>query len=303
MKNEFIHYIYYSYEVNGRGYIGSRSCKCHPQDDDYYGSYKDKSFKPTKKLILAVCETKEQRYELEYLFQKLYNVVENPHFANRAFQTTTGFSRLGLANSPESRRKMSESRRNKPSGMKGKRHSEETKNKIAKSLKGKPCPSRAVEWTEERRAAHSKALTGKKGFKHSEKTKELLREKNSRKLFLKSLETGEVKEFSSQVQASKFLNVGQQVVSNLYRKKSKKIGAWALCDEAGCTILNEFDNKKNYKKVRLVQISTSEVIEFQSVKEAASSLGVWPSTISKIMRGRTLVGYRAALEKDSTSSE
>lgn len=303
MKNEFVHYIYYSYEENGRGYIGSRSCKCPPQEDDYFGSYKDKAFKPTKKIILAICDTKEQRYELEYFFQKLHNVVENPHFANRAFQTATGFSRLGLPNSEESRQKMSESRKNKPSGMKGKRHSQETKRKIANSLKGKPCPTRAVKWTDERRAAHSKALIGKKGCKHSEETKQLLREKNSIRLFLKNLKTEEVKEFSSQVQAAKFLKVRQGVVSNLYRRKSKKIGDWVLCDEEGCTFLSEFDGKRKCKKIRLVHVGTSAVFEFRSAKEAAHELGVCASTIYKITRGRTLVGYRVASEKDPTDSD
>jgi hypothetical protein len=41
------HYVYYSYEEYGRGYIGSRTCKCLPEKDvKYFGSYKDKKFKP-----------------------------------------------------------------------------------------------------------------------------------------------------------------------------------------------------------------------------------------------------------------
>lgn len=50
MKKYF--YVYYSYEEFGRGYIGKRECKCLPEEDiKYFGSYKDKSFRPTKKII------------------------------------------------------------------------------------------------------------------------------------------------------------------------------------------------------------------------------------------------------------
>jgi hypothetical protein len=36
------HYVYYSYEEYGRGYIGSRSCSCLPQEDrNYFGSFTD----------------------------------------------------------------------------------------------------------------------------------------------------------------------------------------------------------------------------------------------------------------------
>ena len=47
------HYTYYSYEEWGRGYFGSRSCDCLPEEDiNYFGSFKDKNFKPTQKIIL-----------------------------------------------------------------------------------------------------------------------------------------------------------------------------------------------------------------------------------------------------------
>lgn len=46
------HYVYYSFEEWGRGYIGVRSCECLPEEDTlYFGSYKDKSFNPSNKVI------------------------------------------------------------------------------------------------------------------------------------------------------------------------------------------------------------------------------------------------------------
>jgi general stress protein YciG len=87
------YYTYYSYEEYGRGYIGSRGCKCFPQEDvRYFGSFKDKSFKPTQKIILRDdYVTREEAYADEIILQKYYNVVENSHFANRSYQTSTKF--------------------------------------------------------------------------------------------------------------------------------------------------------------------------------------------------------------------
>lgn len=87
------YYTYYSYEEWGRGYIGARTCKCLPEEDiKYFGSSKDKTFKPTQKIILrSDYSTKEEAYADEIILQKYYKVVENPHFANRAYQTSPKF--------------------------------------------------------------------------------------------------------------------------------------------------------------------------------------------------------------------
>ena len=86
------HYVYYSYEDYGRGYLGSRSCKCEPEKDTrYFGSFTDKSFKPTQKIILATYETREEALRAEISLHEFYQVHKNPHFANRAKQTSVGF--------------------------------------------------------------------------------------------------------------------------------------------------------------------------------------------------------------------
>jgi hypothetical protein len=87
------YYTYYSYEEWGRGYFGSRGCKCLPEEDiNYLGSPKDKIFKPTQKIILKDdYATREEAYADEIILHQYYKVVENPHFANRAYQTSTKF--------------------------------------------------------------------------------------------------------------------------------------------------------------------------------------------------------------------
>ena len=133
------HYVYYSYEEYGRGYIGSRSCKCLPEEDiKYFGSFKDKSFKPSLKIILK-CDyaTREEAYADEIILQEYYKVVESSHFANRAYQTSTGFSQKGVV-AHNKGKKMSEEQKKKLSdSCKGRKVSKEVKEKISKAVKGR----------------------------------------------------------------------------------------------------------------------------------------------------------------------
>ena len=87
------YYTYYSYEKWGRGYIGSRGCKCLPEEDvKYFGSFSDKNFNPTYKIILKDdYTTREEAYADEIILHDYYDVANNPHFANRANATSTKF--------------------------------------------------------------------------------------------------------------------------------------------------------------------------------------------------------------------
>ena len=87
------YYTYYSYEEWGRGYFGSRKCYCLPEEDvRYFGSSRDKTFRPTQKIILRDdYATREEAYVDEIILQQYYKVAENPHFANRVYQTSINF--------------------------------------------------------------------------------------------------------------------------------------------------------------------------------------------------------------------
>ena len=68
-------YVYYSYEEFGRGYIGKRECKCLPKEDvKYFGTYRDRTFKPTQKIILEIFASREEVMDAEI---KLHNFYEN----------------------------------------------------------------------------------------------------------------------------------------------------------------------------------------------------------------------------------
>lgn len=203
------HYVYYSYEEYDRGYIGSRTCKCLPKEDiNYFGSSKDNTFKPTQKIILkSDYATREEAYDDEIILQEYYKVVENPHFANRAYQTSTSFSIYGTTLSEEHKRKISKARKGKSYPKrkgksyykgKGKNHynygktlSEETKKKISKATKGKKLTAdhkkkisesnkgKSKTITEKLKQSvinRAKARTGIPGHKHSEETKRKISE-------------------------------------------------------------------------------------------------------------------------------
>lgn len=193
------HYVYYSYESWGRGYIGSRSCKVKPEEDiNYFGSFYDKTFKPDLKIIIAVFESRRQALEAEITLHDFYCVDKNDHFANKARQRSSGFIATGPRSqkfkdgvskrlkgrkmTPEHIRKVSEARSKK---LKGRKLSVEHKQKISAALKGK-----------------------KKGVKFGKRIR-----RDSRKIVLKDTRTGAILEFFSISRASEFTKIKR---SNIY---------------------------------------------------------------------------------------
>jgi len=120
------HYVYHSYEEWGREYIGVRSCNCLPEEDTkYFGSFKDKTFSPTEKTILFVCETRKEAAEIEIELHDFFDVAVNPQFANRAKATSTKFDATGLTKTEAQKKAHSErmSGKNHPMfGMSGEKN-------------------------------------------------------------------------------------------------------------------------------------------------------------------------------------
>ena len=167
------YYTYYSYEEWDRGYFGSRGCKCLPEEDiKYFGSFKDKTFKPTQKIILKDdYDTREEAYADEIILQEHYKVVENPHFANKAYQNNTKFyykedisgekhPMYGKKHSDETKEKMSKTRT-------GRKLSKKHRESIAKSLKGKVRPEEVKKKVSDTRKKKKIGC----GKKHSQESK------------------------------------------------------------------------------------------------------------------------------------
>ena len=83
------HVVYLSFEETGRCYIGKHSTK-NPYDE-YLGSYRDKIFNPEHKIILEYSNTEEGAVEAEIRWQRVFNVVDDPLFANQSFQSSRKF--------------------------------------------------------------------------------------------------------------------------------------------------------------------------------------------------------------------
>ena len=140
MENR-IYYTYYSYEEWGRGYIGSKPSgwEGNPEEDPYMGSFYDKTFKPTQKIILGTYSTPKECIDAEIKLHNFYEVHKNPHFANRAKQTSSkfipskGIKKPSLCGNNNPMKKYKGLLSGEKNGMYGKNHSIETIEKIRES--------------------------------------------------------------------------------------------------------------------------------------------------------------------------
>jgi hypothetical protein len=174
--------VYGSFESkpNGRDYIGKHST--HDPYDDYRGSYTDESFDPDSKIVLGYANTPEAAIWLEMQYQRAFRVAENPQFANRAYQTSTGFTKEGIPLSEETKRKIggansnpSEETRQKLRDFRtGKKSSEETKLKQKEALSGENNPMFGRSHTEDTRQKMKESRARRPPI--SEETRQKMRE-------------------------------------------------------------------------------------------------------------------------------
>lgn len=185
-KSKKYFYVYYSYEPWGRGYIGKRECWCPPEEDtEYFGSYRDKTFKPTEKIILKVFDTVEKAFAAEIQLQEFYEVDKNPHFTNIYIHRSKNFCNngskiirkkisnalTGIKRSEETKRKVSEAK-------KGTIVSEETKLKLKEKRKERK-PALGMKHTENWKKEHSERMLDNNPFKgknHTEETRKIISE-------------------------------------------------------------------------------------------------------------------------------
>ena len=161
MDNQQLYYTYVSFDGKGKYYIGYSK---NDIESGYKGSFRDKTFKPIKRLDLNVSEIKEIAMLMEYSYQSAWNTTHNKDFANKSLcniNSDVGFS--SYACSDELRNHRAKTQKEKWLNPEyraymetiniGKKHSDETKAKMSanSAMKHKP----------EARAKISKALAGK----------------------------------------------------------------------------------------------------------------------------------------------
>lgn len=182
-KNTKYNYTYIVWEEGwpiipgSRVYIGSRGCNISVEKDyKYMGSFKDKTFKPKYKKVLKTFQNRLEAYEHEVYLHEKFNVDKNPYFANKSKQLISGFSRAGARDSEETKSKKKKAIRdyylNNPSARiemgeitKGKKWFTNGFNDV----RGFYCPDGF-------KPGRSKTSSPMKGKKHTEKTKQKLRE-------------------------------------------------------------------------------------------------------------------------------
>jgi hypothetical protein len=107
------HILYVSFEEGpeGRSYIGA-----HSTDniyDGYLGSFVDKSFNPSNRIIIGYYKSRDVLLKAEEMFQKSFNVVSDNHYANQSIQHGSGFTYgfLGKSHTNEFRKALVEKNR------------------------------------------------------------------------------------------------------------------------------------------------------------------------------------------------
>lgn len=132
-----------------RLYLGVRSCKAKPEEDQYFGScrpfvkwQKEHGTDGLVKQVLAVWPSRAEALSHEILLHDCFDVACNTEFWNQAKQKAEGFDTSGTTHigynkgmkwTEEQRKRISEVRMGHPT-------SEETKRKISEAQKGKKLP-------------------------------------------------------------------------------------------------------------------------------------------------------------------
>jgi hypothetical protein len=100
MNENLYHTVYLSYEEgpSARQYVGKHSTM--DPYDDYFGSFHDDSFQPIGKYILGIYKTARGATQGEIMWQHVLDVVRDPSYVNRAYQTSKGFDTTGRKRPP-----------------------------------------------------------------------------------------------------------------------------------------------------------------------------------------------------------
>ena len=138
-------------------YIGVRSCKCLPEEDNYWGSSKHLPKDVSDicdKFILGTFNSRKEALQDEINRHNINDVAKNPNFWNKAKQTSTGYDTTGTTISKERKANISKLFKNLPrtkehcekirQAMLGREITAQARKKISKANKGRPSPFKGI---------------------------------------------------------------------------------------------------------------------------------------------------------------
>lgn len=107
-RNYHILYISFEETPEGRSYVGAHSTD--DLNDGYLGSFVDKNFSPTSRIIVGYFKSRESLLQAEESLQKVLDVVSDTNYANQSFQHGKGFTYgfLGKSHTDEFRKNVGE---------------------------------------------------------------------------------------------------------------------------------------------------------------------------------------------------
>lgn len=213
------HYVYYSYEEWGRGYIGVRSSSVPPEvDTDYFGSFTDKSFKPTKKIIIAVFSTREEAAKAEIMLHDFFDVHLNEHFANKAKAHSTKFW-YGRPRTSAEKQKISKA-------LSGRKVPRDVIERTASKMRGR---KQHKEWVEKRTSKlRGKKRTEEQRKKISDSHKGITNPNLYKPVTLINNKTKEVLRFESQQRAVDTLDLLQSNFCSMIAGRRKSCGGYSV---------------------------------------------------------------------------
>ncbi len=159
-------------------YIGVRSCKVKPEEDNYYGScidflewQKQYGIDKITKTVLGWWPSREQALKHEILLHDIFDVASNPEFWNKAKQLSTGFDLTGTKQTQEHKSKRI--RAGQQHWNYGKSASEETRKKMSKSRSGANNAMYGKPVSDERKRKIGEAQKGEKSWRYGKKFPEM----------------------------------------------------------------------------------------------------------------------------------
>jgi len=190
MRKKLFHYVYISKNlINGKQYVGDRSCNCSPEEDIYLGSgrpafqnaLKKHGRENFEKKILEFFDSKEEAFDAQEKYIKLYKTHISQWGYNISRKGGLGVKSC-FNHSKESKEKISIKGRG-ISRNKGIVRNNKTREKISKTLKEKykngeiENAFKGKSHTNKSREKLSKSHIGKK---HSDETKGKISKNNAR---------------------------------------------------------------------------------------------------------------------------